>query len=108
MTPHIAITAAHWAYLAGVVAIVATMILRTNVVVPSIIATFLVSLVWSHPEFHPVLWSNALGAPMPAPEGDVTLVERAEIFCGHVFSPRSPRVRPLPRFGNPATFTLCL
>ncbi|HEY6733525.1 MAG TPA: hypothetical protein VI256_06965, partial [Roseiarcus sp.] len=48
MTPHIAITAAHWVYLAGVVAIVATMILRTNVVVPSIIATFLVSLVWSH------------------------------------------------------------
>src|SRR5262249_39784659 len=22
---------------------------------------------------HPSLWSNALGAPMPAPEGDVTL-----------------------------------
>ncbi len=32
-----------------------------------------VSLTWSHPEFHPTLWSNALGAPMPAPEGDVTL-----------------------------------
>lgn len=32
-----------------------------------------VSLVWSHPEFHPALWSNALGSPMPAPEGDVTL-----------------------------------
>jgi hypothetical protein len=48
LTPHIAITAAHWVYLGGVVAIVATMILRTNVVVPSIIATFLVSLVWSH------------------------------------------------------------
>ncbi len=28
---------------------------------------------WSHPELHPSLWSNALGAPMPAPEGDVTL-----------------------------------
>ena len=32
-----------------------------------------VSLTWSHPELHPTLWSNALGAPMPAPEGDVTL-----------------------------------
>jgi Ca-activated chloride channel family protein len=32
-----------------------------------------ISLVWSHPELHPTLWSNALGAPMPAPEGDVTM-----------------------------------
>ncbi|MEJ7728161.1 MAG: AgmX/PglI C-terminal domain-containing protein [Polyangiaceae bacterium] len=32
-----------------------------------------VALTWSHPEFHPTLWTNALGAPMPAPEGDVTL-----------------------------------
>jgi Ca-activated chloride channel family protein len=32
-----------------------------------------VTLVWSHPELHPTLWTNALGAPMPAPEGDVTL-----------------------------------
>jgi Ca-activated chloride channel family protein len=32
-----------------------------------------VSLTWSHPELHPTLWTNALGAPMPAPEGDVTL-----------------------------------
>jgi Ca-activated chloride channel family protein len=32
-----------------------------------------VSLVWSHPEFHPTLWSNALGSFMPAPEGDVAL-----------------------------------
>ncbi|HZF56444.1 MAG TPA: VIT domain-containing protein [Polyangiaceae bacterium] len=31
------------------------------------------ALTWSHPELHPTLWSNALGAPMPAPEGDVTL-----------------------------------
>jgi hypothetical protein len=48
LTSHIAITAAHWVYLAGVVAIVVTMILRTNVVVPSIIATFLVALAWTH------------------------------------------------------------
>jgi Ca-activated chloride channel family protein len=32
-----------------------------------------VILTWAHPELHPTLWSNALGAPMPAPEGDVTL-----------------------------------
>jgi Ca-activated chloride channel family protein len=31
------------------------------------------TLVWSHPELHPTLWTNALGAAMPAPEGDVTL-----------------------------------
>jgi Ca-activated chloride channel family protein len=32
-----------------------------------------VSLTWAHPELHPSLWTNARGAPMPAPEGDVTL-----------------------------------
>jgi Ca-activated chloride channel family protein len=32
-----------------------------------------VTLTWAHPELHPSLWSNALGAPMPAREGDVTL-----------------------------------
>jgi Ca-activated chloride channel family protein len=32
-----------------------------------------VSLIWSHPELHPELWTNALGAPMPAPDGDLTL-----------------------------------
>jgi tetratricopeptide (TPR) repeat protein len=32
-----------------------------------------VSLTWSHPELYPSLWTNALGTPMPAPDGDVTL-----------------------------------
>jgi Ca-activated chloride channel family protein len=32
-----------------------------------------VSLTWSHPELHPSLWTNALGTPMPAPDGDITL-----------------------------------
>lgn len=32
-----------------------------------------VTLTWAHPELHPTLWTNALGAPMPAPEGDVML-----------------------------------
>lgn len=47
MTGQISITAAHWAYLAGVAAVVLTMILRANVVVPSIAATFLVALAWT-------------------------------------------------------------
>jgi hypothetical protein len=42
------ITAAHWVYLIGVAAIVLTMILRANVVVPSILATFCVALAWTH------------------------------------------------------------
>lgn len=32
-----------------------------------------VTLTWAHPELHPTLWSNALGAMMPAPEGDAVL-----------------------------------
>jgi tetratricopeptide (TPR) repeat protein len=32
-----------------------------------------VILTWSHPELHPTLWSNLLRAPMPAPDGDLTL-----------------------------------
>jgi Ca-activated chloride channel family protein len=36
-------------------------------------STARVVLVWSHPELHPTLWSNALGGMMPAPEGDSTL-----------------------------------
>jgi hypothetical protein len=44
MTQNVVIGAAHWVYLAGVAVIVVTMILRANVVVPSIVATFLVAL----------------------------------------------------------------
>ncbi len=32
-----------------------------------------VTLTFTHPDFHPTLWSNALGAPMPAATGDLTL-----------------------------------
>jgi len=32
-----------------------------------------VTLTWAHPELYPTLWTSALGAPMPASEGDVTL-----------------------------------
>lgn len=28
-----------------------------------------VALVWAHPDFHPTMWTNALGAMMPASEG---------------------------------------
>jgi hypothetical protein len=48
MSQHVTITAAHWVYVAGVMAVVLTMVLRANVVVPSIVATFAVALVWTH------------------------------------------------------------
>jgi hypothetical protein len=41
------ITAAHWVYLAGVVLIIAVMILRKNVVVPAVAMTFLTALVYT-------------------------------------------------------------
>lgn len=44
---HAPIVAAHWVYLLGVAVIVLTMIWRANVVVPSVIATFLVALAWT-------------------------------------------------------------
>jgi hypothetical protein len=47
MTHPIVITAAHWAYLAGIAAVVLTMVLRANVVLPSVVATFVVALAWS-------------------------------------------------------------
>src|ERR1700733_1216695 len=47
MTHPIVITAAHWAYVAGIVAVVLTMVLRANVVLPSIVATFVVTLAWT-------------------------------------------------------------
>lgn len=45
---HVPIVAAHWVYLLGVAIIVLTMIWRANVVVPSVLATFLVALAWTH------------------------------------------------------------
>jgi hypothetical protein len=47
MQPHVPIVTAHWVYLFGVATIVLTMIWRANVVVPSVIATFLVALAWT-------------------------------------------------------------
>ena len=47
MSTAVELTAAHWLYLLGVIAIIITMILRANVVVPAIIATFLVSFAYS-------------------------------------------------------------
>jgi hypothetical protein len=47
MTAHVTIGAAHWVYLLGVLVIVATMIMRANVVVPSILATALVAFAWT-------------------------------------------------------------
>ncbi len=48
MQQHVPIVSAHWVYLFGVATIVLTMIWRANVVVPSVIATFLVALAWTH------------------------------------------------------------
>jgi hypothetical protein len=47
MTQAVTLSAAHWVYLAGVAVIVLTMIQRANVVVPSVAATFLVTLAWT-------------------------------------------------------------
>lgn len=44
MQTDIVLTAAHWVYLVSVLAIIVTMIMRANVVVPSVIGTFLVIL----------------------------------------------------------------
>ena len=30
-------------------------------------------MIWSHPDLHPTLWSDALGPALPATEGDPTL-----------------------------------
>ncbi|MGV9709971.1 hypothetical protein ACWDTI_04840 [Gordonia sp. NPDC003424] len=41
------LTAAHWVYLAGVILIIATMVMRKNIVVPAVIATFLTAFAFS-------------------------------------------------------------
>jgi hypothetical protein len=41
------LTAAHWIFLAGVVVILATMVMRKNIVVPAVLATFLTGLVYT-------------------------------------------------------------
>jgi hypothetical protein len=41
------LTAAHWIFLAGVVVILATMVMRKNIVVPAVVATFLTALVYT-------------------------------------------------------------
>src|SRR5919206_3058644 len=41
------LTAAHWVFLVGVVVILATMIMRKNIVVPAVVATFLTALVFT-------------------------------------------------------------
>ncbi|WP_028205512.1 hypothetical protein [Paraburkholderia nodosa] len=47
MDSHVVLTSAHWTYLCGVVAIIATLVLRANVVLPAVIATFATVLVYS-------------------------------------------------------------
>lgn len=52
MNQTITLTATHWWYLIGVIAIVATMIRRENVVVPAIVATLAVAWSWSGSGVH--------------------------------------------------------
>src|SRR5246127_3575595 len=47
MSQQVTITAAHWVYVAGIAAVNLTMVLRANVVLPSIVATFVVALAWT-------------------------------------------------------------
>jgi hypothetical protein len=70
-----------------------------------------VSLTWSHPELHPSLWTNALGTPMPAPDGDVTLgvaqavvPERADSFVEVRLEPSD--LSHVARLGAEATLTV--
>lgn len=46
MAESVSLSLAHWLYLLGMVTIIVTMIMRTTVVVPAIVATFLVA--WTH------------------------------------------------------------
>ncbi len=41
------LTAAHWVFLAGVIVILACMVMRKNIVVPAVVATFLTALVYT-------------------------------------------------------------
>ncbi|KCV59800.1 hypothetical protein AZ14_4867, partial [Bordetella bronchiseptica 980] len=47
MQSDVVLGAAHWVYLLSVVAIILTMVLRANVVVPSVLGTFLVVLAFT-------------------------------------------------------------
>jgi hypothetical protein len=47
MEPHVVLGPAHWVYLCGVIAIIATLVCRANVVAPAILATFATVLAYS-------------------------------------------------------------
>ncbi|MFO0613966.1 MAG: tetratricopeptide repeat protein [Polyangiaceae bacterium] len=70
-----------------------------------------VVLTWSHPEFHPALWSNALGPTMPAPEGDATLGISQAILPARADAAVEVRIEPqdlerAARLGAKATLTV--
>jgi Ca-activated chloride channel family protein len=69
-----------------------------------------VTLLWEHPDFHPVLWTDALGAMMPASTGDPLLgVAQATLPMGRDakvevrLEPEEARLAA--RFGLEATLT---
>jgi len=69
-------------------------------------------LTWNHPEVHPVLWSNALGAASPAPRGDAMLgladvmfpVARPDVYVEVRFEPEDAALAA--RLGAEATLTV--
>ena len=72
-----------------------------------------VTLVWSHPDLHPTLWTNALGAAMPAQEQDATagvahavLPRRDDAFVEVRIDPED--AERAARLGATATLTVIL
>ncbi len=70
-----------------------------------------VVLTWAHPEMHPTLWSNALGAMMPADGGDGTLGIAQVILPARPDAAIEARIEPdelerTARLGADATLTV--
>lgn len=77
---------------------------------PSSKGSVRVTLTWTHPDFHPTLWTNALGSAMPAPDGDVALGVSEAVFPVGADSFVEVRLDELSlaraaRFGAAATLT---
>jgi tetratricopeptide (TPR) repeat protein len=73
--------------------------------------TVRVTLIWTHPDFHPTLWTNALGSAMPAPSGDITMGVSEAVFPRKTESEIEVRLdetelERMSRFGAEATLTV--
>jgi len=68
-----------------------------------------VALTWAHPELHPSLWTRSAGAPVPAPEGDLTLgIAQAVVPTRGSVEVRVPpdELEHVARLGATATLTV--